>query len=230
MEDGSTEYKTPRTTLKRRPDRGSYDFESVRKVLDETFLCHVGITVDDTPFVLPTSFGRDGRDLLIHGSSASGLLRKISTSIPMCVTVTHFDGLVLARSIFAHSMNYRSAVMFGQATRLEGDEKYAALAKMSDYMIPGRWDESRLPTDQEMKGTSIVRFVIEEASVKVRSGPPLDEDEDLPFPAWAGVLPMTTAIGYPIDDPRAPEAREVPDYVTDWAGARRAFIARGGAD
>jgi nitroimidazol reductase NimA-like FMN-containing flavoprotein (pyridoxamine 5'-phosphate oxidase superfamily) len=208
---------TPRTRVVREPDRGVYDRETVYRILDEGFLCHVGFAVDGQPFVIPTSYGRKESNLYIHGSAASRMLRQMKVGVPVCVTVTVLDGLVLARSVFNHSMNYRSVVILGKATLLDGpEEKLAALRVLAEHIIPGRWDDARQPNERELKATSVLRVPIEEFSAKVRTGPPIDDEEDYSFPTWAGVIPVQTAIGAPTADPRLDPPRTVPDYVREY--------------
>jgi nitroimidazol reductase NimA-like FMN-containing flavoprotein (pyridoxamine 5'-phosphate oxidase superfamily) len=198
-----------------------YDREMVYKILDEAFICHVGFVIDGQPFVIPTSYGRHEDVLFIHGSAASRMLRNASAGIPVCVTVTLFDGLVLARSVFNHSMNYRSVVVLGTATAVDDhDEKLAALRLLSEHIIPGRWDEARHPSEKELKATAVVRVPITEFSAKVRTGPPIDDEEDYQFPVWAGVLPLTLLPGAPINDPRLIRGVELPSYVTNYSRAR----------
>jgi nitroimidazol reductase NimA-like FMN-containing flavoprotein (pyridoxamine 5'-phosphate oxidase superfamily) len=194
---------TERTKLRRLPTRGSHELESINNILDAAFLAHVGFCVDRQPFVIPTNFGREGDTLFIHGSAASRMLRELSTGVPACVTVTHVDGLVLARSAFHHSMNYRSVVAFGTARKIEdGERKMHALKVISDHLIRGRWDEVREPNEKEMKQTSVLEFGIEEASAKVRVGGPIDDEEDYALPVWAGVLPLRIEAGEPVADIR----------------------------
>ena len=196
---------TERTKLKRLPKRGKYDHAEVFQILDEAFICHVGFNAGDKPVVIPTSYARIDDDLYIHGSAASRMLQSLENGIDVCVTVTLIDGLVLARSAFHHSMNYRSVVVLGRARLVtERDEKLIALQRFTDHVVPGRWAELRPITDQELKGTAVLALPIEEASAKVRTGPPLDDDEDLQWPAWAGVVPLVTTAGlqYRIDTPR----------------------------
>src|SRR6266478_6802302 len=170
---------TERTTLKRLPKRGVYDRDLVYQILDEGFVCHVGFAVDGRPFVIPTGYARVGDSLIIHGSQASRMLRTLGQGIDVCVTVTLIDGLVLARSAFHHSMNYRSVVVFGRATVVEGsDAKIAALRALSEHMIPGRWDDVRAPNERELQQTTVLSLPLTEASAKVRCGPPLDDEED----------------------------------------------------
>ncbi len=210
--------KTDRTTLKRLPKRGVYERELVYQILDEAFLCHVGFVVDGQPFVIPTGFGRIGDSLYIHGSQISRMLRALAGGIDVCVTVTLLDGLVLARSAFHHSMNYRSVVVFGRAALVDEKEaKLAALRAFSEQVIPGRWDEAREPTDQELKATAVLRLPLEEASAKVRTGPPIDDEEDYGLPIWAGVLPLSLVPGEPVPDPRLPNEIEVSQSVLQFA-------------
>jgi len=205
---------TSRTRIIREPQRGVYDREAVYRILDEAFLCHVGFTVDGQPFVIPTSFGREGANLYIHGSAASRMLRQLKEGIPVCVTVTLLDGLVLARSVFNHSMNYRSVVILGTATLVDDpEEKLAALRTLSEHILPGRWDQVRQPNEQELKATSVLKVPIEEFSAKVRTGPPIDDEEDYSFPTWAGVIPLEMQAGDPISDPRLDPAHVVPDVA-----------------
>lgn len=205
---------TQRTRVIREPDRGVYDRETVYPILDEGFLCHVGFSVDGQPFVIPTSYGRDGSNLYIHGSAASRMLRQMKASVPVCVTATLLDGLVLARSVFNHSMNYRSVVILGKATLVDDpEEKLAALRILSEHIIPGRWDDARQPNERELKATSVLRVPIEEFSAKVRTGPPIDDEEDYSFPTWAGVIPLETTVGMPINDPRLDPTHPIPRYV-----------------
>jgi nitroimidazol reductase NimA-like FMN-containing flavoprotein (pyridoxamine 5'-phosphate oxidase superfamily) len=209
---------TQRTRVIREPDRGVYDRETIYRILDEGFLCHVGFSVEGQPFVIPTSYGRKDADLYIHGSAASRMLRKIKAGVPVCVTVTLLDGLVLARSVFNHSMNYRSVVILGKATLVDDpQEKLTALRVLSEHIIPGRWDDARQPNEKELKATSVLRVPIEEFSAKVRTGPPIDDEEDYSFPTWAGVMPLQTTVGNPINDPRLESVRAVPDYVQNYS-------------
>jgi len=175
--------QTPRTTLKRLPQRGSYDREVIDQILDEGFICHVGFTMEGRPFVIPTGYARVGDSLVIHGSQASRMLRTVGEGIEVCVTVTLIDGLVLARSAFHHSMNYRSVVVFGLARAIEDPvAKVAALRALSEHMIPGRWDDVRGPNERELQQTTVLALPLTEASAKVRTGPPLDDEEDYELP------------------------------------------------
>jgi len=209
--------QTERTTLKRRPKRGVFDRELVSGILDEGFICHVGFAVDGQPFVIPTGYARVEDQLFIHGSQVSRMLRTLSTGIDVCVTVTLVDGLVLARSAFHHSIDYRSVVIFGRAALIENREaKLAALFAFSEQVIPGRWDDVRQPTEQELKATTVLSLPLVEVSAKVRTGPPIDDDEDYALNVWAGVLPLKIAAGAPINDPRLPESIEAPSYTLDY--------------
>ncbi len=212
---------TQRTRVVREPDRGVYDRETAYRILDEAFLCHVGFVVDGQPFVIPTSFGRKDATLYIHGSAASRMLRQMKQGVPVCITVTLLDGLVLARSVFNHSMNYRSVVILGNATLVENpEEKLAALRVLSEHILPGRWDDARRPNEREFKATSVLRVPIEEFSSKVRSGPPIDDEEDYSFPTWAGVIPLEMTVGTTLNDPRLDPGRTVPEYVRSYSRKR----------
>src|SRR5246500_2637317 len=190
---------TARTRVVREPERGVYDRKTVYGLLDEAFICHVGFCVDGQPFVIPTSYGRKDANLYIHGSAASRMLRQLKTAVPVCVTVTLLDGLVLARSVFNHSMNYRSVVILGNPTLVEDPQaKLAALHAISEHILPGRWADARRPNERELKQTSVLRLPIEEFSAKVRTGPPIDDEEDYSFPPWAGVIPLQMKAGEPI--------------------------------
>src|ERR1700758_2960873 len=202
---------TARTRVVREAMRADYGRETVYGILDEGFLCHVGFLLDGQPFVIPTSYGRKDASLYIHGSAASRMLRNMKEGVPVCVTVTLLDGLVLARSVFNHSMNYRSVVILGKAALVEDpQEKLIALRVLSEHIVPGRWDDAREPNERELKATSFLRVPIEEFSAKVRSGPPIDDEEDYSFGTWAGVVPLHTVVGDPIDDARLLPATTVP--------------------
>ena len=192
-----------RTRVTRLPKRAVYDKAQVHAILDEGFFCHVGFTVDDQPYVIPTGYVRAGEKLYIHGSAASRMLRTLDQDIKVCVTVTLVDGLVLARSSFHHSVNYRSVVVLGTAQLvLDRDEKMDALRRFTNHIVPGRWDEARVPNDQELKATSVLVLPMEEVSAKVRTGPPIDDEEDYEIPIWAGVVPVHLRAGDPIPDDR----------------------------
>jgi nitroimidazol reductase NimA-like FMN-containing flavoprotein (pyridoxamine 5'-phosphate oxidase superfamily) len=212
---------TPRTRLVREADRAVYDREAAYRILDEGFLCHVGFVADGQPFVIPTSYGRKEDNLYIHGSAASRMLRNLKDGVPVCVTVTLLDGLVLARSIFNHSMNYRSVVVLGKATLVdEPEEKIEALRRLSEHIIPGRWADSRQPNERELKATSVLRLPIEEFSAKVRVGPVVDDEEDYSFPTWAGVVPLEMKTGAPIDDARLVTGKTAPEYARNYTRKR----------
>src|SRR5229473_5289385 len=206
--------QTARTTLKRLPKRGAFDRESINQILDEGFICHVGFTVAGQPVVIPTGYARAGDRLFIHGSQASRMLRTLGQGIEVCVTVTLIDGLVLARSAFHHSMNYRSVVVFGRAAVVdEREAKLAALRALSEHMIPGRWDDVREPNERELQLTTVLSLPLREASAKVRTGPPLDDEEDYETEVWAGVIPLRLIGEAPLDDPRLPAEIAAPDYA-----------------
>src|SRR5882672_3388123 len=202
--------QTARTTLKRLPQRGNYDRELINQILDEGFICHVGFVVDDEPFVIPTGYARAEDRLFIHGSQASRMLRALEKEIEVCVTVTLIDGLVLARSAFHHSMNYRSVVIFGRGAVVdERAEKLAALLALSEHMIPGRWADVREPNERELQLTTVLSLPLTEASAKVRTGPPLDDEEDYELSVWAGVIPLRLVAEPPVDDARLSANSEV---------------------
>ncbi len=212
---------TPRTRLVREADRAVYDRETAYRILDEGFLCHVGFVADGQPFVIPTSYGRKDDSLYIHGSAASRMLRQMKDGVPVCVTVTLLEGLVLARSIFNHSMNYRSVVVLGKATLVDDPvEKLEALRLLSEHIIPGRWADSRQPNERELKATSVLRLPIEEFSAKVRQGPVVDDEEDYSFPTWAGVIPLEMKWGEAIDDARLLPRQTVPEYARQYSRRR----------
>lgn len=211
-----TSMPTPRTRVVREPQRGVYDRDTVNAILDEAFLCHVGFVVDGQPYVIPTSYGRDGDVLYVHGSAASRMLRNLDKGIPVCITVTLLDGLVLARSVFNHSMNYRSVVVLGTAMLVaDAAEKIAALRLLSEHILPHRWDDARQPSEKELKQTSVLRIPIEEFSAKVRVGPPIDDEEDYSFPTWAGVIPLEMTSGAPVVDERC--QRAIPEYLRNYS-------------
>lgn len=211
----SDELKTTRTTLKRLPERGAHDFATMAAILDEAVFCHIGFVADDgQPFVVPTGYGRDGRTLYIHGSSASRMLRTLSGGVPVCFTATLIDGLVMARSAFHHSINYRSVIVLGTALEVAGEEKLRGLRVITEHMAPGRWADVRAPTEQELKATSVLRLKIEEASAKVRTGGPKEEPQDLSLPVWAGVLPFALVPQPPVAD-RGVEG-EPPAYLVHY--------------
>ncbi len=213
--------KTERTRLRRFPGRGSYDLASVANILDAGFIGHVGFTAGGQPFVLPTLYVRDGETLIIHGSSASRMMEAVAAVAPLCLTVSLIDAVVLARTAFNHTMNYRSAMVLGRAHALDGTAKRDALQLLTERIAPGRWNDVRHPTPQEMKATLVVRMTIEEASAKSREGQPGDEGDALDVPCWAGVIPLRTSIGEPCPDDRLAEDIAVPDYVRNFRVERR---------
>jgi len=211
---------TARTRVVREPQRAVYDRDTVNQILDEAFLCHVGFVAEGQPFVIPMSYGRDGDVLYIHGSVASRMLRHLEQGVPVCITVTLVDGLVLARSVFNHSMNYRSVIILGTATLVDDPaEKLAALRALSDHILPNRWDDSRQPNEKELKATSVLRLPINEFSAKVRVGPPVDDAEDYAFSTWAGVIPLEMNSGTPIRDERCKQ--ELPAYLKNYSRKKK---------
>ena len=216
-----THAPTARTRVVREAHRGIYERAAAYEILDEGFICHVGFVVDGQPFVIPTAYGRTGDNLYIHGSAASRMLRNLDKGIAVCITVTLLDGLVLARSIFNHSMNYRSVVVLGTAVAVQdAAEKLQALKLLSEHILPGRWQDSRQPNDRELKQTLVLRLPIEEFSSKVRQGPPIDDEEDYSFHTWAGVIPLEIKAGLTIDDPRLIANTPVPEYARAYSRKR----------
>jgi nitroimidazol reductase NimA-like FMN-containing flavoprotein (pyridoxamine 5'-phosphate oxidase superfamily) len=200
--------RTPRTTHRRLPKRGSHDRDLIHAILDEGLVCHVGFAVEGQPYVLPTTYARIGDLLVMHGSQSNRMFRVLASGAPACVTVSLLDGLVLARSAFHHSMNYRSVVVLGSARAVEEREaKRAALEAIVEHVAPGRLRQVRPPTDPEVDGTIVVEFPVVEASAKVRSGPPMDDPEDLALDCWAGVIPLHLAKGEPVPDAHFPAGK-----------------------
>ena len=209
---------TERTRVVREPQRGVYDREVIYKILDEGLVCHAGFVADGQPFVIPTLYARVGDAIYFHGSAASRMLRGAAEGAQVCVTVTLTDGIVLARSVFNHSMNYRSVVALGKATLVEkAEEKLAALRAFTEKILPGRWDDARQPNERELKATSILRLPLTEISAKIRTGPPEDDAEDYALPVWAGVIPLRVAAGAPIRDERCDLGIPVPRYAANYA-------------
>jgi nitroimidazol reductase NimA-like FMN-containing flavoprotein (pyridoxamine 5'-phosphate oxidase superfamily) len=203
--------QSPRVTVRRLPERGHYDRASLDAVLDAGFVCHLGLAVEGQPYVIPTIYGRSGDDLLVHGSAASRTLRLLGKGVPACLSVTHLDGVVMARSTFHSSLNYRSAVLLGTAHPLEERAaKREALRAITEHFLKGRWDESRQPTDREVDATSVLRLPITEASAKIRVGPPSDDEEDYALPIWAGVIPLRLVADSPVPDPRLDPGLRLP--------------------
>ncbi len=209
---------TPRTTLKRLAQRGVHDHPTVLQILDEGLVCHLGFVVDGQPFVLPTAYARIADQLYLHGSPGNRMLRTGRSGLGICVTVTLLDGLVLARSAFHHSMNYRSVVLLGTATEVDDvDEKNAAFRALVEHVAPGRYAGVRPPTDDEITGTLVLRMPIDEGSAKIRTGPPIDDEDDYALPVWAGVIPLALRSGAPIPDPRLDPEQAVPRYAAAYA-------------
>ncbi len=206
--------KTEKNSIKRLPKRGHYDRETIQRILDKALICHVGFVVDGQPYVIPTNFARVGDTIVLHGAKASRLIKHIESGHPVCVEVTIVDGLVLARSVFNHSINYRSVVLFGTGCLVEDEqEKLAALEAVTEHLVPGRWREARLPNWKELNATTVVSIGIDEASAKVRVGPPVDEAEDYELPVWAGVLPLQEMPLSPIQDELQSANIPLPDYL-----------------
>ena len=209
---------TQRTQIKRLPKRANYETQTIYNILDEALICHIGFTVNNQPYIIPTTYGRVEDKLYIHGSPASRMLRSLNQGIEVCVTVTLLDGLVLARSAFHHSMNYRSVVIFGTATLINNtEEKMEALRAFTEHIIPKRWQEIRQPSKQELQGTMVLSLPLTEASAKVRTGNPVDDEPDYDLPVWAGVLPLQIVPGKAIADDRLIEGIEIPDYIQNYA-------------
>ena len=211
--------KSDLNRVRRVPQRSHYDRETIYAIVDEAPICHVGFVQDDRPFVIPTIHARMGDSLVLHGAPASRILKQIEAGNEVCITVTILDGLVLARSVFHHSMNYRSAVLFGRGRIIDdASEKMEALEVLTDHVMPGRWQDARTPNAKELKATTVVAISIELASAKVRAGGPSDEEEDYALPVWAGVVPMRQQALPPIDDSLLGDGLPVPDYVRAYIG------------
>ena len=203
--------------MKRLPKRANYDRETVYRILDTAFVCHAGFSVDGQPYVIPTNYGRSGDTLYLHGSAASRMLKTLGGGVPVCVTVTHVDGLVLARSAFHHSVNYRSVVILGRAQLVEDPtEKMEALRLFTEHVIKGRWDDVRTPTEQELRATTVLSLPLEEVSAKVRTGGPLDDEADYSLPVWAGVLPLGIVAKPPVPDAQRKNDPPIPDYLKNY--------------
>lgn len=214
--------KTEKNRIQRLPKRGYYDRQTIYSILDEALICHVGFAVQGQAYVIPINFARVGDTIVLHGAKASRLLKHIEAGHPVCVEATIVEGLVLARSVFHHSINYRSVVLFGRGCLVEDtQQKLAALQAITEHLLPGRWDEARLPNRKELNATSVVSIQIEEASAKVRVGPPIDEEEDYGLPVWAGVLPLQELALSPLGDERLPADMEVPEYIAGYSRKRK---------
>ncbi|HEX4463295.1 MAG TPA: pyridoxamine 5'-phosphate oxidase family protein [Solirubrobacterales bacterium] len=219
--------KTQRTKLRRKPSRGSHDRAMIEAIFDEALVSHLGVVDDDFPVVIPTLHVRVGSHVYLHGSAASRALRQ-SEGAEVCLTATLVDGLVLARAAMHHSANFRSAMLFGQGRWIdEEDEKRAALEALVEKIVPGRWGDARVPTAKELRATSVLRIPLEEASAKVRTGPPLDDDEDMELPVWAGVLGLRTVAEAPVPDPSLAAGIELPGYLGELLGSRAGSARQG---
>ena len=209
--------KTARNKVKRLPERGHYDTATIYPIVDVALICHVGFVLDGQPFVIPTLYARQGDTILLHGAKGSRLLRHIQSGGEVCITITLIDGIVLARSVFHHSINYRSVVLFGTGAVIADDQaRLQALEAFTERLIPGRWQDARQPNALELKQTTIVAVPIASASAKLRSGPPGDEAEDLDLPVWAGILPLQQIAGTPLADPQLRPGVALPDYIRDF--------------
>lgn len=210
-------HSTERTKVRRHPERGEYDRAAIEAILDEGLYCHVGFVDRGQPFVIPTIHARVGDRVYLHGSAASRMLGSLGGGIPACLTVTLIDGLVLARAVFSHSMNYRSAVVLGTATEVTNpDEKMAALEAIVEHVVPGRWADARLPSDSDMRATRVLRMPLDESSAKIRTGPPKDAAADLALGIWAGVIPLTLVPGAPVADPALGADIPTPGYASEY--------------
>lgn len=210
-------FPTSRTRVVREANRAVYDRETIYQILDDAFVCHVGFSADGQPFVIPTMFARVGEAIYFHGSAASRMLRGLADGLPVCITVTLIDGIVLARSVFNHSMNYRSVVALGRATLIEEpSEKLHALRSFTEKLIPGRWNDARHPNEQELKATSILKLALTEVSAKVRTGAVEDDVEDYIFRVWAGIIPMRLLADAPQRDDRCDPSIPTPAYATNF--------------
>jgi uncharacterized protein len=204
---------TPRSQVRRLPKRASYDKAQIHSILDEGFVCHMGFAVAGQPFVIPTGYARAGEEIYLHGSAASRMLDTLADGVDVCLTVTLADGFVLARSAFHHSLNYRSVVVLGKARLVtEPAEKMEALRRFTNHIVPGRWEEVRPPNEREIKATTVLALAIEEASAKVRTGPPIDDEDDYGWPVWAGIVPVRASVGEPVADGRVPAG--IPPFDT----------------
>jgi len=216
------DYQTARTTVRRIPQRGVYDRDTIHQILDEGLVCHVGFAVEGQPYVIPMAYVRRGEQVCLHGAQASRMMRALASGVEACVTVTLLDGLVLARSAFHHSMNYRSVAILGTGRAVEeAAEKIAVLQALSEHIMPGRWRDIRGPNEQELGQTLVVAIPIREASAKIRTGPPKDDEEDYALPIWAGMLPLRQTPGSPVPDPRLSARLTAPNYITAYRGPTR---------
>lgn len=217
MPDIKTLQTTPRSKLKRLPKRGSQERELIYSILDEALIAHIGFITNNQPFVIPMAYGRKSDRLYLHGSSISRLIKTLEQGVEVCLTVTLVDGLVVARSLFHHSMNYRSVVLFGKAELVDNErDKMIALEAFTEQIIPGRWQDARIPNVKELKATTVLSLPIEEGSAKIRKGQPLDDEEDYSLPIWAGELPLRVIAGKPIPDPRLDNAIAIPENIKNY--------------
>ena len=207
--------------VRRVPDRGKYDKETIYSIVDDALVCHVAFVQDGRPFVIPTLHARRDDEILLHGATTSRLIRHVAAGNELCLAITHVDGIVLARSVFHHSINYRAAVLFGRGYLVEGDKKsMAALQQFTERLLPGRWSDARQPNQKELKATSVVAIPIESASAKIRTGPPVDDEEDYMLPVWAGILPLVQSFGIPEADGRLADDIIVPEYLARYVASR----------
>jgi nitroimidazol reductase NimA-like FMN-containing flavoprotein (pyridoxamine 5'-phosphate oxidase superfamily) len=218
MSDSQQLQTTQRSKLRRIPQRGSQERKLIYSILDEALVAHVGFVNDSQPFVIPMAYGRKSDRLYLHGSPVSRLIKTLEGGVDVCFTVTILDGLVVARSLFHHSMNYRSVVLFGKATLVETEaEKMTALRAFTEHMIPGRWQDARIPNVKELRGTTVLSLPIEEGSAKIRTGQPLDDPEDYSLPFWAGELPLKLTPGTPIRDPQLAVEIKIPENLVNYS-------------
>ena len=210
--------KTNRTKVNRTPKRAVYEKETIYKILDETFVCQIAFKIDGQVFIIPTAFGRKDDSIFIHGSNKSRMLNSIKSGEDICIGVTLIDGIVAARSIFHHSINYRSVIIFGKGKEIdEPEDKLKALKIITEHIIPGRWNDARKPNEKELEITSVFEFKIDEASAKIRTGPPVDEKEDYNLNVWAGIIPLKTIAESPIRDQEVRNGILLPDYIKDFS-------------
>ena len=214
-------FVTELSRIRRVPKRGQYDKDTIYRILDEGLVCHVGFVENHQPVVIPMNYARWDDALILHGATASRLLKYVQAGHPVCVTVTLLDGLVLARSVYHHSMNYRSVVVFGRGRLIEAEqEKLAALEVLTEHILPGRWQDARKPNGQELDATAVVAIAIESASAKVRTGPPADDEDDYRLPVWAGILPIQQQASTPVNDPRLRKDIPIPQSVSNYRRTR----------
>ncbi len=205
-----------RSKIKRLPSRGFYDKETINQIIDEALYCHVSFVHSNQPYIIPTIHARMNDRIVLHGAKGSRLMKHIAEGNEICIAITLMDGLVLARSVFHHSMNYRSVVIFGKGKLLENKvEKLEALKTITEHLIPGRWEDARKPNEKELNATTVVSIDIDEASAKIRTGPPIDDEEDYNLPVWAGVIPILQKFDSPVNDPKLNEDIVLPNYIRE---------------